>query len=288
MEFLLVLLLLAFAAWMVFTQVGGRQQISVSTDHDIAEARRIVAASFGVAWTRVGGPGQENFRPRLRAHAPVLSIDYEPAESEGSTVGIWCSNYKTTYGLMVHAQLMWRKKRAVARALKSPVAASPVMSARSRQEVSGKVPSGVSRSAVGSFGQQAASSAFEFDSRGPERALSEARQAIERGDYPAAFERSVKAVDRLHDLYVFEQFRNRKPTAADDPIVGFLAESLGRLRQQQPYCDVGDGVVEATHRLRTISTAVDSAGGNSTRYRRGLDMMARLAPDVDVSEVFWS
>ena len=158
---------------------------------------------------------------------------------------------------MVHAQLMWRKKRAVARALKPSVAASPVMSARPRQEVSSKVPSGVSRSAVGSFGQQAASSAFEFDSRGPERALSEARQAIERGHYPAAFERSVKAVDRLHDLYVFEQFRNRKPTAADDPIVGFLAESLGRLRQQQPYCDVGDGVVEATHRLRTISTAVE-------------------------------
>lgn len=288
MGFLLVLLLLACVAWVVFTQVGGRQQITFSTEHDVAEARQIVAASFGVVWTRVQGRGQENFRPKMRAHAPVLSIDYEPVEGGGSTVDIWCSDYKTKFGLMVHAQLMWRKKRALARALNPPVAASPAVLARPRHEARGKAPSGVSRSATSGFGQQTASSAFEFDSRGPERALGEARQAIARGDYPAAFERSVKAVDRLHDFYVFEEFRNRKPTAADDPIVGCLAESLGRLRQHQPYCDVREGVVEATHRLRTISTAVDSAGGDSTRYRRGLDMLARLAPDVDVSEVFWS
>lgn len=44
---------------------------------------------------------------------------------------------------------------------------------------------------------------------------------------------------------------------------------------------------EATHRLRTISTAVDQAGGTSTLYRRSLDGLAREAPDVDVSGVFW-
>lgn len=286
MGFLLVVLLLAGLAWVVFTQAGGRQQISVSTEHDVAEARKIVAASFGVVWKRVKGRGQENFRPKLRAYTPVLSVNYEPAEGGGCTVHLWCSDYKTKFGLMVHAQLMWRKKRAVARALNPPVTAAPASSgipvgpARPLPGARDEVPPGVS--------QQAASSAFEFDPRGPERALGEAHQAIVYGDYPAAFERSVKAVDRLHDFYVFEQFRNRKPTPADDPIVGCLAESLHRLRQQEPYRNVREGVVEATHRLRTISTAVDSTGGDSTRYRHGLDMLARLAPDVDVSEVFWS
>jgi hypothetical protein len=276
MGFFVVLLLLAFLAWLAFTQVGGRQQVSVSTGHSVDESRQIVAASFGLAWSQADGPGQENFRPRLRAHAPVLSIDYESAEGGGSTVDMWCSNFKTTYGLMIHAQLMWRKKRAVARALNPPAVTSP------------PIPAGVSRPVEGGSGQRAASPVLEFDPQGPERALGEARRAIARGDYPAAFERSLKAVDRLHDFYVFEQFRNRVPAPADDPIVGCLTESLGRLRQQQPYCDVREGVVEATHRLRTISTAVDSAGGDSARYRRGLDMLARLAPDVDVSEVFWS
>ena len=60
---LLLVLLLAFVAWMVFTQVGGRQRISVSTEHDIAEARRIVATSFAIAWTRVEGPGRKTSVP---------------------------------------------------------------------------------------------------------------------------------------------------------------------------------------------------------------------------------
>ena len=57
MGFLLVLLLLAFVAWMVFTQVGGRQQISVSTEHDIAEARRIVGRIRSASPGPGRGPG---------------------------------------------------------------------------------------------------------------------------------------------------------------------------------------------------------------------------------------
>jgi hypothetical protein len=60
--------LLARAGWVVFTQAGARQQIS--TEHDVAAARKMVAASFGVVWTRVRGRGQKNFRPKLRKHAP--------------------------------------------------------------------------------------------------------------------------------------------------------------------------------------------------------------------------
>jgi hypothetical protein len=103
-----------------------------------------------------------------------------------------------------------------------------------------------------------------------------------------AFERGVKGVDRLHDFYVFERFRNRQPSEADAPIVGCLLDSLRLLRERDSQCDVRDGVVEATHRLRTISTATDGIGGNSALYRQGLDGLAALAPDVDVSGVFWS
>ncbi len=125
MGFLIVLVLLAWAAWVVFTQVGARQQITISTEHDVAAARKMVAASFGAVWTRVKGRGQENFRPKLRMHAPVLSVDYRSADGGGSSVHIWCSDYKTKFGLMAHAQLMWRKKRAVARALHPPVPVGP-------------------------------------------------------------------------------------------------------------------------------------------------------------------
>lgn len=128
---------------------------------------------------------------------------------------------------------------------------------------------------------------FNFDPRGPEKAADEARQALQRGDSGNAFERAVRAVDRLHDFYVFERFTNRQPSPGDEPIIATLVQSLERLRQDHPNVAVREGVMEATHRLRTISTAVDGVGGDSTRYRRGLDELARLAPDVDVSGVFW-
>lgn len=140
MGFLIVLVLLAWAAWVVFTQVGARQQITISTDHDVAAARKMVAASFGVVWTRVKGRGQENFRPKLRMHAPVLSVNYQSADGGGSSVHIWCSDYKTKFGLMAHAQLMWRKKRAVARALNPPGPAGPEALASPPEPPSAAVP----------------------------------------------------------------------------------------------------------------------------------------------------
>jgi hypothetical protein len=140
MGFLIVLVLLAWAAWVVFTQVGARQQITISTEHDVAAARKMVAASFNVVWTRVKGRGQENFRPKLRMHAPVLSVDYQSADGGGSSVHIWCSDYKTKFGLMAHAQLMWRKKRAVARALNPPGPVGPAALASPPEPASLAVP----------------------------------------------------------------------------------------------------------------------------------------------------
>jgi hypothetical protein len=135
--------------------------------------------------------------------------------------------------------------------------------------------------------EQAVRSGIQFDPRGPERAAEESQQALLQGDPARAFERSVKAVDRLHDFYVYEGFRNRRPSSSDASVVSGVGASLRALRLRQPAADVRSGVMEATHRLRTISTAIDGVGGDSTVYRHALDELATLAPDVDVSGVFW-
>jgi hypothetical protein len=127
-----------------------------------------------------------------------------------------------------------------------------------------------------------------FDPQGPEKAASAAKDAYNEHDWARSFELYVKAVDRLHDFYVFEQFRNRQPSPGDAWIVNGLVSALGVLRDQNPTADVSVGVKEATHRLRTISSALEAAGGNATLYRGGLDGLAQYAPDVDVSDVFWS
>jgi hypothetical protein len=139
------------------------------------------------------------------------------------------------------------------------------------------------------FDRLAGARGMQFDPRGPERALEEAMDAAARRpqDWAKAFERCVKAVDRLHDFYVFEQFRNRQPSAADEPIIHALTYSLRALRRNDPHRDVRDGVKEATHRLRTIVTAADDAGLDSSLYRQGLQLLAQAAPDIDVSNVLW-
>jgi hypothetical protein len=132
-----------------------------------------------------------------------------------------------------------------------------------------------------------AGSPFQFDPQGPEKAGEAAESAYGHHEWIQALELFVKAVDRLHDFYVYEQFRNRQPSPADAWLVQGVTKSLGVMREVRPEADVTDLVREATHRLRTISTAVANAGGEPVLYRRALDEMARLAPDVDVSDIFW-
>lgn len=119
MGVLAVLIILVLLGWLIFTQVGGRQQVSVLSPHDVADTRKLVGNLFGIAWSRVPGRGDENYKPRLRMYAPTLSVSYEQAAS-GTEVQLWCSSYITRMGLMGHAQLMWRKKRSVARSLAQP------------------------------------------------------------------------------------------------------------------------------------------------------------------------
>lgn len=139
---LITLLVLAFVAWAIFTQVAAQRQTSISCSCDPATARRIVSKSFGIWWNPVEGRGDDNYRPKRGPKAPVLSISYDRAEGGGCNVDIWCSHGVKNYGVLNHAQLVWRKKRAVVRAL-------------ARAELALTQPSASETTGVGSPRQQA-------------------------------------------------------------------------------------------------------------------------------------
>lgn len=134
MEVLIFLLVLAFIGWATFTQVSARQQTSVSCPHDVATARAIVARCFGRTWGSVEGKGDLNYRPRARKRAPVISISFDAAARGGTDVDIWCSAGTKRYGLLEHGQLVWRKKRAVVRALVPPAQSRTPASAQALRD----------------------------------------------------------------------------------------------------------------------------------------------------------
>jgi hypothetical protein len=111
---LITLLFLAVAGWNTFTQIMARQQTSISCSYDVATARRIVSQSFGMWWKAVPGNGEDNYKSKRGSSAPTLSISYDVADGGGCHVDIWCSHGTKRYGVLNHAQLVWRKKRAVA------------------------------------------------------------------------------------------------------------------------------------------------------------------------------
>jgi hypothetical protein len=96
--------------WAIFVQVGARQQVDVATSLTEQDAGEVVRNYFGALWSQVDGPGHVNYRPRLRAYAPVISISFSPNGTRECGVSIWMSSWKTRYGVMAHAQLVWRKK----------------------------------------------------------------------------------------------------------------------------------------------------------------------------------
>lgn len=108
-----VLAIVAFIA----LQVVARAQDDINTTLGPAEINRIVEQYFGVIWTRMSGPGAYNFRPKMRMHAPTISVSIDGNGSGGCTVSVWPSNYDTAYGGMYHAGLVWRKKRGLAKRL---------------------------------------------------------------------------------------------------------------------------------------------------------------------------
>lgn len=129
--------------------------------------------------------------------------------------------------------------------------------------------------------------AFDFDPNGPEKAGMLARTAGDLGDWLSALQHYVVAVDRLHDFYCYENFRNRQPSPADAWLVDGLTHSLGVTRQMLPNADISEPVRTATHRLRTMMTASQSVGANHIIFKRALVRLEEHAPDVDVTDIFW-
>jgi hypothetical protein len=149
----------------------------------------------------------------------------------------------------------------------------------------------ISQIAQGSGGQVstgAGGSPFSFDLDGPEKTGNEAKIAYGNADFVKAFHLYVRAIDQLHDFYVYEQFRNRQPSPKDTWLVEGLTASLGAARQTDSTVDLREGVRQATHRLRTISSACENSGANPVLYRRGLEQLSQYAPDIDVSDIYWT
>lgn len=122
MEAFGILLFIALVAWLIFTQVAARQQVDLSVNRSERDAAAEIAGYFGMLWTQVHGVGDINYRPKLRMNAPTISIKLQPVDLGRCEVSIWTSAWTVRYGLMWHAQLMWRKKRGLAARLATPAA----------------------------------------------------------------------------------------------------------------------------------------------------------------------
>jgi hypothetical protein len=114
------------------------------------------------------------------------------------------------------------------------------------------------------------------------------------GDLASALFFYQKAIDTLHSIYVcgFNDTGpaswRRQPSERDLGIADRYLETLREVREIRPGAPVGSSVTEVTHRLRTISTQFKHYGLGEGQYIARLEELARIAPDVDVSGVFWS
>lgn len=114
------------------------------------------------------------------------------------------------------------------------------------------------------------------------------------GDVASALFFYQKAIDTLHSIYVcgFNDTGpaswRRQPSERDLAIADRYLGTLREVRAVRPGAPVSSSVTEVTHRMRTISTQFKRYGLGGGQYIARLEELARIAPDVDVSGVFWS
>jgi hypothetical protein len=103
-----------------------------------------------------------------------------------------------------------------------------------------------------------------------------------------------KSIDTLHSIYVCN-FNDagpgswsRQPSGHDNTILDRYVYTLRTVRQRRPAAPVRASVIEVTHRLRTIASRFEMYGLDPSHYLRTLSALGDIAPDVDVSGVFWS
>jgi hypothetical protein len=119
-------------------------------------------------------------------------------------------------------------------------------------------------------------------------------QRSQLGDPAASLFFFQKSIDTLHSIYVAgfgdpsPAGWSRQPSSRDLGIVDAYLHTLGQVRALRPGAPIKDSVVEVTHRLRTIASTFERYGLDGTAYRDRLNTLGQLAPDIDVSGVFWS
>lgn len=119
-------------------------------------------------------------------------------------------------------------------------------------------------------------------------------QRIQQDDPASALFFYRKAIDTLHSIYVCgfndtgPSSWSRQPSQRDQSIVQRFLTTLRTVRTQRPSAPVKTSVSEVTHRLRTISSKFKACGLDPAFYLSSLETLSDIAPDVDVSGVFWS
>jgi hypothetical protein len=119
-------------------------------------------------------------------------------------------------------------------------------------------------------------------------------QRLRQDDPGSALFFYQKAIDTLHSIYLCgfndtgPSSWSRQPSPRDQTIVDHYLSTLRIVRAARPAAPVKATVTEVTHRLRTISTKLQACGFDPSPYVRSLDALGEIAPDVDVSGVFWS
>jgi hypothetical protein len=104
----------------------------------------------------------------------------------------------------------------------------------------------------------------------PETFETGARWFYGSGEFGTALLLYQKAIDLLHTRYCFDTMRQRRPSAADLPIVDGYLSALGASLSLHPDAPVADSIAEAAHRLEDIRAACNAAGLSTNPYRQGL------------------
>jgi hypothetical protein len=113
----IIIVVLIYLTGLVASRALGLQETEVGTRMSRNEITEVINGYFGRIWTSVGGPGTYNYRPKLRMHAPTISIKIGTNPGGGMLVTVWTSSYTSRYGLVFHGGLMWRKRRGLAKRL---------------------------------------------------------------------------------------------------------------------------------------------------------------------------
>jgi len=119
-------------------------------------------------------------------------------------------------------------------------------------------------------------------------------QRLQQDDSGSALFFYQKAIDTLHSIYVCgindsgPSSWSRQPSPRDQTILEHYLAALRNVRAVRPAAPVNASVTEVTHRLRTISSRFTVCGLDPYPYVRSLDALGEIAPDIDVSGVFWS